>query len=190
MSLALDELNLKVRNMKDPPTESISNVIHEGIKRGIEILLEKKCYGSAVILLYAGMDAMAYLDMPNGQQDVKRKDFIAWADKYIRFPCDEQLTGLDLYGARCSMLHSYGVASELSRKGKCRMLGYMDKSVPELRYNPKVSKNLVMVSITGLAEAFFKGVDRFIIDVFGDPTRAPFARKRLRKLVHAWPYKP
>lgn len=176
--------------MKEPPKESISNVIHEGIKRGIEVLLERKCYGSVVILVYAGMEAMAYLNMPASQQDVTRRDFIAWAEKYIRFPCAEQLTGLDLYGARCSMLHSYSVVSELSRKKKCRMVGYMNRSVPEVFSNPRVSKDLVMVSVEGLAEAFFKGVDRFIIDLFGDPTRAPLARKRLRKLVHAFPYKP
>lgn len=176
--------------MKARPKESISNVIHEGIKRGIEIVLERKCYGSAVILVYAGMDAMAYLHMPPGQQDVTRKDFIAWTEKYISFPCAEQLTGLDLYGARCSMLHSYSVVSELSRKGKCRMVGYMDRSVPEVLYNPRVSKDVVVVSVAGLAEAFFKGVDRCIIDLFGDPTRATLARKRLRNLVHALPYKP
>lgn len=73
--------------MKQPRQESISNVIHEGIKRGIEVLLERKCYGSAVILIYAGMDAMAYLCIPPNQQDVTPDDFIAWAEKYIHFPC-------------------------------------------------------------------------------------------------------
>ena len=153
------------------------------------VLLEKRCFGPAVILIYSGMDAMAFLGMPANQQDVTRDDFIAWAEKYIHFPCDEQLTGLDLYGARCSMLHTYSMASKLSREGKCRMVGYMNKSVPEVRYNPRVDKDLVMVSVIGLAEAFFRGVDRFIIDVFGDPMRAPLARGRLRKLVHRLPYK-
>jgi hypothetical protein len=175
-----------VKNLRK---ESISNVIHEGIKRGIEVLLEKKCYGSAVILIYAGIDAMAFLGMPANRQDVTSHDFITWAEKHIRFPCDEQLTGLDLYGARCSMLHTYSLASRLSREGKCRMVGYMNISVPDVIYNPRVATDLVMVSVTGLAEAFFRGVDRFIIDLFGDPVRAPLARERLRKLVHRLPYK-
>lgn len=175
--------------MKARPQASISNAIHEGIKRGVEILLERKCYGSATILIYAGMDAMAYLNMPDGQEDVTRKDFVAWVEKYIAFPCAEQLTGLDLYGARCSMLHNYSAFSQLSRQKKCRMVGYMDRSVPQVIYNPRVSKDLVMVSVAGLAEAFFTGVDRSIIDLFGDPARAPLARTRLRRLVHAFPYK-
>lgn len=87
------------------------------------------------------------------------------------------------------MLHNYGVVSKLTRQGKCRMVGYMDKSIPEVIYDP-VDKDLVMVSITGLAEAFFRGVDRFIIELFGDPAKAPLAQQRLRKLVHTLPYEP
>jgi hypothetical protein len=71
-----------VKNLRK---ESLSNVIHEGIKRGIEVLLEKKCYGSAVILIYAGIDAMAFLGMPANRQDVTSHDFITWAEKHIRF---------------------------------------------------------------------------------------------------------
>jgi hypothetical protein len=174
--------------MSDVTKESIANVIHAGIKHGIEVLLEQKCYGSAVILIYAGIDAMAFLSLPEGRQDVIGDDFIRWAEQYIHFPCQEQLTGLDLYGARCGMLHNYSVMSRLSRQGKCREIGYVDQSDPELIYNPHTARDLVMVSITGLAEAFFKGVDRFIIDVFGDPIRAPLARKRLGQLVHSVPY--
>jgi hypothetical protein len=177
---------MKKANRTDPLTnmDSIGNVIHQGIKHGIEVLLEEKCYGSAVILIYAGMEAMAFLNMPARQQDVTRTDFITWVEKYIRFPCREQLTGLDLYGARCSMLHTYSATSNLSREGKCRLVGYMNKGVPEVRYAPEKYEDTVMVSITGLAESFFKGVDRFIIDVFGNPLRAPLARKRLATLVH------
>lgn len=58
------------------------------------------------------------------------------------------------------------------------------------RYKPSVSQDLVMVSVTALAEAFFRGLDRFIIELFGDPAREPLARRRLQKLVHALPYEP
>jgi hypothetical protein len=174
--------------MSEVPQASISNVIHVGIKQGIEMLLEQQCYRSAVILIYAGIDAMSFLSLPEGQQDVTRAAFIRWAEQYLHFPCQEQLTGLDLYGARCGMLHNYSVMSRLSREGKCREIGYVDQSDPEVIYNPQAAPDQVFVSIAGLAEAFFKGVDRFIIDVFGDPIRAPLARKRLGELVHSVPY--
>jgi hypothetical protein len=72
---------------------------------------------------WCGIDAMAYLALPASNEDVTRSDFVRWVDRYMKFPCEEQLTGLDLYGARCAMLHSYAMASDLSRKGKCRQVG-------------------------------------------------------------------
>jgi hypothetical protein len=168
--------------------DPVINVVHNGIKRGIRVALENECYAAAVILIYSGIDTMAYLSMPAGQEDVRQKDFIEWADKYIRFPCKERLTGLELYGARCGMLHSYSITSRRSREGKCRQIGYVDQSVPEVCYNPAVSTELVLVSVRALVEAFFNGTDRFLIDVFSDKERAKIAEQRFKTLVHQLPF--
>jgi hypothetical protein len=170
---------------KDP----IINAIYGGIKRGIQVAIENECFDAAIILILSGMDSMAFLGMPSDQQDVKKDDFVKWADRYIRFPCDDQLTGLDLYGARCAMIHSYGVVSDLSRKGQCRMVAYMDESVPEVRYNPAVTKDLVLVSVTALAEAFYNGIDRFLVDLFADKNRSEIAEKRLNWFIQKHPRK-
>lgn len=168
--------------------DPIINTIYNGIKKGIRITLENECYGSAVILIYSGIDTMAYLNMPDGQQDVTRRDFIEWANRYIRFPCKEQVTGLELYGARCAMVHTYGIASSLSRQGKCRQIGYVDQSVLEGTYNPAISTELVLVSIAALADAFFEGVDKFLVASFADKNKAKIVEKRLKKLVHWLPF--
>ncbi len=173
--------------MTDLSTDPLINAVHNGIKRGIRVALENDCLGSAVILILSGIDAMAYVGMPAGQEDVTRNDFITWVERYIKFSCSEQLSGWDLYGARCAMLHSYGTASDLSRKGKCRQIGYMDKSVPEIRFDPSVSMDLVLVSVPALADAFFSGIDQFLVDVFADKKKRPIADQRLQKLVQATP---
>jgi hypothetical protein len=129
------------------------------------------------------MDSMAFLAMPKEQTDVSGKDFIEWADRYIKFQCKDQLTGADLYGARCAMVHTYSVYSRMSREGKARIIGYMDKSVPEVRYNPDVSRELVLASVPGLAEAFFRGIDKFLVDAFSDKARAPIIEERMRRLI-------
>ena len=175
--------------MTDLRTDPIINTVHNGIKRGIRLAIENDCLPSAIILILSGIDTMAYLAMPASQDDVTRTDFVRWADHYIKFPCKEQLTGLDLYGARCAMLHNYGITSNLSRKGKCRQVGYMNKSVPEVRFNPKVSKDLVLVAVPALADAFFSGVDRFLIDLFADTNKAPLAERRLENLVQTISFK-
>jgi len=174
--------------MADLSEDPIINAVHNGIKRGIRVALENECLDSAVILILCGIDAMAYIGMPANQKDVKDADFVKWAERYIKFPCREQLTGWDLYGARCAMLHTYGIASRLSRQGKCRQIGYMSRAIPEVGYNPAVSKELVMVSVPALAEAFFQGVNRFLIDIFDDKNKAPIAEGRLRRLVQAVPF--
>ena len=84
------------------------------------------------------------------------------------------------------MVHSYTIASALSRQGKCREVLYVAELVPEVKYTPN-KPNVVLVSITGLAEAFFRGMDRFIIEIFGDPIRSPLAKKRLETLIHYAP---
>jgi len=74
--------------------DPIINVIHNSMRRGVNVTLEKECEPSAVILMLSAINAMAYLAMPEGQQDVRPDDFIAWADQYIRFPGKDQLSPL------------------------------------------------------------------------------------------------
>ena len=170
--------------MTDFAQDPIINAINGGIRRGIQTTVENKCFGSAVILIYAGIDAMAYLDMPDGQEDVKKIDFIQWSDRYIRFPCQEQLSGADLYGARCGMLHNYSVYSRMTKSGECRKIGYADKMVPEVGLGPAVAKDVVIVSVTGLAEAFSQGLDQFLVDVFSNSNRALLAEQRMKNFIH------
>ena len=171
--------------MTDLDRDPIVNVVHNGIKHGIRVAVDKECWGSAVVLILAGIDTMAYLGMPATQQDVTRMDFVKWVERYITFPCNEQLTGLDLYGARCGMLHSFSTVSKLNRDGKCRRVGYMDRSVPEIRYNPKIDDDFVLVSIEALAESFFRGMDRFLVDLYADKDKAKVADDRFQHVVHS-----
>ena len=163
--------------------DPVTNAVYDGIKRGIRVCLDNNCLGSVVVLVYSGIDAMAYLGMPARQVDVTRADFIAWCDKYIQFGGGQQLTGQELYGARCAVLHTYGVESRLSRQGDCRKLGYMDRSVPEIRYSPSVDPTVALVSIEALANAFFRALDRYLVDLFADPLKAPEAETRLNQLL-------
>jgi hypothetical protein len=145
---------------------------------------------AAIILIYSGMDMMASLDIPAGKLSVERSDFVAWVDRYIRFPCRDQLRPIDLYGARCSVLHTYSVDSDLSRAGACRRVGYMDNAVPEVAYNPVVAAALVLVSVQGLKDAFFKGIDNFLVRAFADPEKAPVVESHLKALLHELPFSP
>lgn len=97
-------------------SEHLENIINEGVLRGISVALDNKCYGSSVVLIYAGIDAMAFLSMPDKQEDVTRKDFVDWVDAFLKFNSANEVSGLELYGARCGMVHNYGVFSRLSSR--------------------------------------------------------------------------
>jgi hypothetical protein len=167
---------------------ALNNAIQEGIKEDIEVALANNRLRAAVMLIYAGMDAMAFLDMPAGQEDVTRNDFILWANRYLRFPCKEQITGEDFYGARCALLHSYSLNSRMSRQKKCRIVGYLDRAVPEVRYAPQISTELVLVSIAGLKKAFFEGVNGFLIGAYADKKKATIVDARLQEMIQVLPF--
>ena len=170
---------------KDP----IVNIIYRQIEDPIKLCLEHGHFSAGVKLIYAGIDTMAFLMMPatnskgKKREKVERDDFINWVEQYLHFEGDEQLSGLDVYGARCSMLHNHSIYSELSKLGKCRWVGYTDKMHPPVRFDPKIHKQLVMVSVPDLAEAFFSGVRECLIDLFSDLATNQIARQRLDDLV-------
>lgn len=167
--------------------ELVDSAITQGMKHDIEVVLASNCLAATVVLILCGMDAMAYLSMAPEKTTASRADFISWAEHYIRFPCEEQLTGCDLYGARCAMVHVYGAESDLSREGKCRLVGYMDKSIPEVRYNPRLRADFVLVSVPALKEAFFRGVDAFLGATLQDEAKTRIVCSRLRNLVRRFP---
>ena len=67
-------------------SDPVISVIHNSIKRDIRVILQNECWSAAVKLVLSGIDTMAYLNMPDGQQDVTMKDFVEWVEQYIHFP--------------------------------------------------------------------------------------------------------
>ena len=173
----------------DLSTDPLHNLVHRQVKRSIQLLVEAECWSPALQLVYAGIDTMAWLGAPPTQDNVTRKDFIAWASRYVQFPGREQLTGEDLYGARCAILHQHAAESDLSRQGKCRIVGYyVGDSAPPVIFKAKVDPMMVLVSVTGVVDAFFRGVDSSLVDLFADPKKARVAEQRLQSVTIELPY--
>jgi hypothetical protein len=168
----------------DPLTNAVLS-----IKGGIDAAINGDYFGSAIILIYSAMDVMAYLGIPANKPEVQRGDFINWASRYIKFKGHEKVTGVELYAARCGMLHTYGIQSRDTKSGKARQIGYVwgTEADEDVKYNPSVDKQLVLVSIQALRDVLFEGIDRYLVDLFEDPARRPAAEKRVRWLVATFP---
>ncbi|MBU3980569.1 MAG: hypothetical protein KJ550_10070 [Proteobacteria bacterium] len=168
--------------------ERILKIVQADIKDPIKIVLKNKNYRSAVMLILTGIDTMAYLSTPANKKNQDCYDFIEWVDKYVLFEGREKLTGLELYIARCVILHSYSDYSSIMSMGDCRKIEYTDQSNPDaIGYNPEESDKTVKVSVYALSDAFFKGLDRFFEYLFSNNEKVLLVEKRLDELMLKFP---
>jgi len=73
--------------------------------------------------------AMAFLALPAEKDKQGRTDFIAWVDIYLKGH-EERLypyRGIDVYGARCALLHAFGPEAGYHRQyPDAKKFGYPD----------------------------------------------------------------
>lgn len=175
--------------MSDLSGDPVIGAIYKGIKEDIRFNLEGRRLAAVLTLTLAGIDAMAWLAAPEGQDEVTRDDFVTWAERYLPIADGRPLTGLDLYGARCAVLHQYGARSRLSREARCRLIMWADKMKPPVGPVTRTSEGeVLLVSIAALAQAFLGGIDRFLVDAFAVESRGKLVEKRTRGLIQALPY--
>ena len=97
----------------------------ESTFRAVERCAAEELWLPCLVLAYALIDAMAWLARDQKNEDVTRSDFVTWADTYLLQPPTDACSGIDLYGARCGLLHSHTVESKLMREGVARPLWYV-----------------------------------------------------------------
>jgi hypothetical protein len=76
-----------------------------------------------LVLIYTAIDTLAwavYSDKSSGVRD----RFTSLCDRFILPGANLQCSALELYAARCSVLHSLGWESDLSKAGKARSVFY------------------------------------------------------------------
>src|SRR5437773_3688345 len=94
------------------------------ILNGIGACLDHHFAIPALMLIYSGIDGMAYVSLPDNRPDVQRPDFEAWTTTYLLPDSGLPCTAVDLYAARCGLVHSQNVDSRLARQGSARHLWY------------------------------------------------------------------
>jgi hypothetical protein len=146
--------------------------------------------GPALVLTYVGIDAFGMLGRPVRRPANSRKDFIAWAERYMISPRGLPFSGLELYGARCGVLHTLGAESKLSEEGRIRRIFYAHGDRDPGPVNAKLAwvaktrpdLDAVMVKVTDITDAFILGVANFGRDVDSDPALQAVVIERSAKL--------
>src|SRR5690349_8468007 len=104
------------------PLNSILSLLHE-----IARCQDAGATSAAAVMVYVGIDVMAFLSMPAGQEKQGRADFISWVDAYLRAAAEStyQYDGRDVYGARCAMLHTYSIEADYHQQNpQVKKFGY------------------------------------------------------------------
>lgn len=153
----------------------------DGICGDIRFALKHGRNRAALILIYVGIDAMASLERPDGSSNVQDY-FVNWVDTYMGFESGS-VPGIDLYGARCGMVHTYGPISKLSRQGAARTIGYTVGGGPDVIDSPNV-EGLILVSVEGLAFAFFRGIARYLDVLIADNEKRTVVATRLLQMFN------
>ena len=145
---------------------------------------------SAVAMGYICLDTMAFLSMPVGKKKQTRADFIAFVDTYLKAHKDQlyQYQGIDVYAARCSLLHRYGSEAELHQKDPTiKMFGYSGNGGRHF-FNPDVSTNVVIIGTASLLNDIAIGVTYYMKACLVDASLRKRAEQRLPRVLKVFPH--
>ncbi|MBB3857940.1 hypothetical protein FHY29_003390 [Xanthomonas arboricola] len=153
-------------------------------------LYEKELYGPALVVAYSAMDTLGILDAPTDAVVPAGVSFKNWATKYYLKQESINFSAVDLWAARCAVLHTSTSESDLSRAGKAKQLQYYngDSSHPIAReFVARVQKvgggEHIAVNFLDLFSALVSAMNEFAPKLFEKCERDPASAARLRKVL-------
>jgi hypothetical protein len=164
----------------------------EEILAAVEDCLTKKRFLPALILLYSTIDIVSGLDRPPAKKTPTRDDFRAWVDAFLLPSSGLQCSSLDLYAARCGIIHTYSSESALSESGAAHQVFYawgtskaddLDLAIQRTSWKGKA----VTVHVDRLVTAYKRGLQQFLLVLAADPARAARVYSRAAKFFSAVP---
>jgi hypothetical protein len=141
---------------------------------------------AALALAYVGIDTMAYLAMPADQSEQTRQDFIAWVDTYLKAHADQpyQYRGLDVYAARCGVLHAFSAEAGLHRRDlEIRVFGYHSGGKHFMVESPKT----VFIGTASLLNDIVIAIEGFLKACEDDASLRARVVARLPNLLQTFP---
>jgi hypothetical protein len=140
----------------------------EQTRRGIDLCLSEALVVPALALLYSGIDVLGFLVSTKPQ--ATKQTFSDWANEYLAaFLSKKGIRGIDLYSARCGVLHTGQAPSRLVDAGKARELWYRFRGESHINLITNTPQPAVLIDVEELVEAFASGSSRFTSDVETNP---------------------
>jgi len=152
----------------------------EQVTSAIDLCLANDLPLPGITLLYSGIDVAGFL--AGTEQYARRKTFVPWAEKYLGpFLSRHGISGLDLYSARCGLLHTAQAASELVDRGIAREIWYGFKDDFHINMMTNTPKPAVLIRVEEFVGSFRFGVDQWLMDLQADPALLTKTEKRAQR---------
>lgn len=155
------------------------------ILSAIDLCLKNELITPSLILIYSTIDIMAWLDREVSHEDVQRDDFIHWVETYLLSGSELSCRAIDLYAARCSLLHSNTAESALTRKGDATRIfyawGIAQKQNLEKLIDSVDASSAKAIHIEALFSSLQIGVAKFLLSIENDPRHATLVYERSAK---------
>lgn len=90
----------------------------------VQILYEKKLFGQLLVIIYSAIDTFGFIDSELSNDSATGKTFQNWVQKYILNSNVLNVTKLDLWAARCGVLHTHTSESDFSKKDTAKEIQY------------------------------------------------------------------
>ncbi|WP_136420353.1 hypothetical protein [Herbaspirillum sp. ST 5-3] len=165
----------------------------DGVKSLIgEIQLCEKVGATAasIAMAFICIDTMTRLSLPADRETQTRADFIDWVEKYLVAHPDQpyQYRGVDVYGARCSVLHTFASVAQFHENNPdVKWFAYHDGG--EHKYDPAVSAHLVMIGTASFLNDVIHAVQTFMQACMADGELRQRVETRLPQLLNTIPFK-
>jgi len=149
--------------------------------KAIKMCIYAQLIMPAITLIYSGIDVAASIGRPEGQLEVAKRDFVTWAEEHMACKTSLGVSGLDLYAARCGVLHSSTAESNLWRRNQAIRIFYAwgnARVEEESATIGKLGKSERLIHVDTLFDAFTSGLADFIVSVDKDEERKALALSR------------
>jgi hypothetical protein len=159
-----------------------------GMAKGIKACLDEQCLVSAVALIYSCVDSVSALTRDDPAQDTSINEFTTWVERYLLPNSSLRCNAIDIYAARCGVLHNYGHDSRKRREGKALPLVYEWRDGPKADADVPLPKKAEVIVVEELELALTKALNAFLEDVDECADLAKRVNTNLQELLCYIPY--
>ena len=154
----------------------------KGQLRAIGTCLKEGLPEASLTLVYAGIDTFGLLGAQSGVDFSTRSTFIQWCEGYILTRLHAvgggAVPAIDLYAARCGVLHTSTPLSDLERKGQAHEIWYQFLGQTGVNLITDAKLEPLILDVQELATAFKEGGLAFMADLQQDTAKLANAEAR------------